>query len=79
LYRISFRQQDEELDDITANVQNIGGVGLTIRGELSRQVFVTCMQIRRQTARSIDLWVVIVVKNDHYNSCLLHAWTIKFC
>jgi len=33
-----FRQQDEELDELSASVQRIGGVGLTIHEELSGQV-----------------------------------------
>jgi hypothetical protein len=38
LYCISFRQQDDELDELSASVQRIGGVGLTIHEELSGQV-----------------------------------------
>jgi hypothetical protein len=34
----SFRQQDEELDELSASVERIGGVGLTIHEELSGQV-----------------------------------------
>lgn len=33
-----FRQQDEELDELSASVQRIGGVGLTIHEELKGQV-----------------------------------------
>ena len=33
-----FRQQDEELDELSASVQRIGGVGLTIHEELTGQV-----------------------------------------
>lgn len=33
------RQQDEELDELSASVQRIGGVGLTIHEELLAQVF----------------------------------------
>jgi syntaxin of plants SYP6 len=33
-----FRQQDEELDELSASVQRIGGVGLTIHDELVGQV-----------------------------------------
>ena len=32
------RQQDEELDELSASVQRIGGVGLTIHEELIGQV-----------------------------------------
>lgn len=34
----SCRQQDEELDELSASVQRIGGVGLTIHEELHAQV-----------------------------------------
>lgn len=37
------RQQDEELDALSASVQQIGGVGLTIHDELVGQVFCFCM------------------------------------
>ena len=33
-----FRRQDEELDELSASVQRIGGVGLTIHEELKGQV-----------------------------------------
>ena len=33
-----FRQQDDELDELSENVQRIGNVGLTIHDELSSQV-----------------------------------------
>lgn len=32
------RQQDEELDELSASVERIGGVGLTIHEELLAQV-----------------------------------------
>lgn len=32
------RQQDEELDELSASVERIGGVGLTIHDELLAQV-----------------------------------------
>lgn len=35
--QLLIRQQDEELDELTASVQRIGGVGLTIHEELSGQ------------------------------------------
>lgn len=35
---IPFRQQDEELDELSASVERIGGVGLTIHEELLAQV-----------------------------------------
>ena len=37
------RRQDEELDALSASVQRIGGVGLTIHDELVGQVFSFCM------------------------------------
>ena len=37
------RRQDEELDALSASVQRIGGVGLTIHDELVGQVFPFCM------------------------------------
>jgi len=37
------RRQDEELDALSASVQRIGGVGLTIHDELVGQVFPSCM------------------------------------
>lgn len=33
-----FRRQDEELDELSASVQRIGGLGLTIHEELIGQV-----------------------------------------
>lgn len=33
-----FRQQDEELDELSKSVERIGGVGLTIHDELVAQV-----------------------------------------
>jgi len=36
--KLFFRQQDEELDELSASVQRIGGVGLTIHEELTGQV-----------------------------------------
>nr|BAJ88852.1 predicted protein [Hordeum vulgare subsp. vulgare] len=38
------RQQDDELDELSASVQRIGGVGLTIHEELSGQVVATDWQ-----------------------------------
>jgi len=37
------RRQDEELDALSASVQRIEGVGLTIHDELVGQVFPSCM------------------------------------
>ena len=34
----NFRQQDEELDELSKSVERIGGVGLTIHDELVAQV-----------------------------------------
>lgn len=38
------RQQDEELDELSASVERIGGVGLTIHEELLSQVSVICTE-----------------------------------
>lgn len=38
LSTIDCRQQDEELDELSASVERIGGVGLTIHEELLAQV-----------------------------------------
>ena len=35
-----YRQQDEELDELSASVVRIGGVGLTIHEELLAQVYI---------------------------------------
>lgn len=36
-----YRQQDEELDELSASVERIGGVGLTIHEELLAQVHIS--------------------------------------
>lgn len=41
------RQQDEELDELSASVERIGGVGLTIHEELLSQVCVLTLKINR--------------------------------
>lgn len=41
IFRIC-RQQDEELDELSASVERIGGVGLTIHEELLAQVCIFC-------------------------------------
>lgn len=38
--QLFFRQQDDELDELSASVQRIGGVGLTIHDELIGQVYI---------------------------------------
>lgn len=42
----AYRQQDDELDELSASVQRIGGVGLTIHEELTGQVFILPIIIR---------------------------------
>lgn len=39
LSNVIYRQQDEELDELSASVERIGGVGLTIHEELLAQVY----------------------------------------
>lgn len=51
LYAYSFvtcRQQDEELDELSASVERIGGVGLTIHEELLAQVGVVYSTLKWQ-------------------------------
>lgn len=51
-----YRQQDEELDELSASVQRIGGVGLTIHEELLHQVklYSLCIKVFSSASTTIQ-------------------------
>lgn len=57
------RRQDEELDELSASVERIGSVGLTIHDELHAQVLLSILKV---------ILVILFVALTSYSKSLRH-------